>query len=334
MRSPAENRHRAGVPARTRERGSGNDGARTETRGHRERVVGATAIASAALVLIDNRSWDGSGSPTYAAPMKEVLAFHADHRTAVAIAVGLEALNVPLLLWFVTGLHGLVGRRGGAGADWSRLAVAAGATLSAVMAFYAVLWDGVVLSAGELTEPSPVLELAWRMHAAAFAWSTAGARHHVHRRCAGDACQPADAAVAASARRGRGRPAARRRRGQPRDRRRLGAPVRRGVRLGSLARVADCDRRTAGARSKQLTVESRVCQCRVQVSRLGQIRITDGRSPLEMGYRPAGSTGGLPGAGTGMCRPGRVTRIRRARRGAGADEGRGPGGFWLPGALC
>src|SRR5919202_868135 len=107
------------------------------TRALRVRVVGATAIASA----------------------------------AVATAVGLEALNVPLLLLFLTGLHGLVGRRGGAGADWSRLALAAGATFSAVMAFYAVLWDGVVLSAGELTEPSPVMELAWRMHAAAFAWS-------------------------------------------------------------------------------------------------------------------------------------------------------------------
>ena len=146
---------------------------RTETRGHRERVVGAAAIASAALVMIDNLVVGWVGSPTYGAPIKEVLAFHADHRTAVAIAVGLEALNVPLLLWFVTGLHGLVGRRGGAGADWSRLAVAAGATLSAVMAFYAVLWDGVVLSAGELTEPSPVLELAWRLHAASFAWSMA-----------------------------------------------------------------------------------------------------------------------------------------------------------------
>jgi hypothetical protein len=137
----------------------------------RERVVGATAIASAAAVLIDNVVVAWVNSPTYAAPMKEVLAFHAENRAAVAIAVGLEALNVPLLLLFVTGLHGLVGRRGGAGADWSRLAVAAGATFSAVMAFYAVLWDGVVLSAGELTEPSPVLELAWRMHAAAFAWS-------------------------------------------------------------------------------------------------------------------------------------------------------------------
>jgi hypothetical protein len=143
----------------------------TPPRALRERVVGATAIASAAAVLIDNVVVGWVNSPTYAAPMKEVLAFHADHPGAVAIAVGLEALNVPLLLLFLTGLHGLVGRRGGAGAHWSRLAMAAGASFSAVTAFYAVLWDGVVLTAGELTEPSPVLQLAWHMHAAAFAWS-------------------------------------------------------------------------------------------------------------------------------------------------------------------
>ncbi|MGX7673783.1 DUF4386 family protein [Plantactinospora sp. DSM 117369] len=110
-----------------------------------------------------------AGAPAYGDPIKEVLAFHAENRFAVAIAVGLEALNLPLLLGFVTGLHGLVGRRGGAGADWSRLAVAAGATLSAVFALYAVLWNGVVLSAGELAEPSPAFELAWQLHAAAFA---------------------------------------------------------------------------------------------------------------------------------------------------------------------
>src|SRR5919112_6150058 len=77
------------------------------------RIVGATAIAVAALVLIDNVLVAWVDSPPYGAPLKEVLAFHADHRAAVAIAVGLEALNVPLLLLFVTGLHGLVGRRGG-----------------------------------------------------------------------------------------------------------------------------------------------------------------------------------------------------------------------------
>jgi hypothetical protein len=80
------------------------------------RVVGAAAIASAASVVIDNTVVGWAGSPTYAAPIKEVLAFHAENRAAVEIAVGLEALTLPLLLLFVTGLHGLVGRRGGAGA--------------------------------------------------------------------------------------------------------------------------------------------------------------------------------------------------------------------------
>src|ERR687890_2701324 len=92
----------------------------TPTQVLRKRVVGAAAIASAALVVIDNAVVAWAGATTYGAPIKEVLAFHADNRAAVAIAVGLEALNVPLLLLFVTGLHGLVGRRGGAGADWSR----------------------------------------------------------------------------------------------------------------------------------------------------------------------------------------------------------------------
>src|SRR3954471_23453503 len=136
-----------------------------------ERVVGAAAIALGASLVIQNAMLVWARPPAYGAPVGEVLAWHAQNRVVVAIAVGSEALNLPLLLVFVTGLHGLVGRRGGAGADWSRLAVAAGATFSAVMAFYSVLWIGVVLSAGELTEPSPVLELAWQMHAAAFAWS-------------------------------------------------------------------------------------------------------------------------------------------------------------------
>lgn len=133
------------------------------------RVVGATAIALAASMAIQNAVVVWADAPTFGDPIKEVLAFHAENRVAVAISVGLEALNLPLLLGFVTGLHGLVGRRGGAGADWSRLAVAAGATLSAVFALYAVLWNGVVLSAGELAEPSPAFELAWQLHAGAFA---------------------------------------------------------------------------------------------------------------------------------------------------------------------
>ncbi|MGH2392388.1 MAG: hypothetical protein ACRDGH_02685 [Candidatus Limnocylindria bacterium] len=141
----------------------------TSTRALRERVVGATAIALAASVAIQNAVVVWAGAPAFGDPIEKVLAFHAENRVAVAIAVGLEALNLPLLLGFLTGLHGLVRRRGGAGADWSRLALAAGATLSAVFALYAVLWIGVVLSAGELAEPSPAFELAWQLHAAAFA---------------------------------------------------------------------------------------------------------------------------------------------------------------------
>ncbi|MCB8957268.1 MAG: DUF4386 family protein [Nocardioides sp.] len=141
----------------------------TATRPRPGRLVGATAIALTASVAIQNAVLTWAGAPGYGDPITEVLAFHAEHRDAVAIAVGLEALNLPLLLGFVTGLHGIVRRCGETGRDWSRLAVAAGATLAAVLAFYVVLWDGVVLSAGELTGPSPELELAWQMHAAAFA---------------------------------------------------------------------------------------------------------------------------------------------------------------------
>src|SRR6476619_297309 len=123
-----------------------------------ERVVGAAAIALVASLVIQNAVFVWTHPPGYGDPIEKVLAWHAVHRGVVAIAVGSEALNLPLLLVFVTGLHGLVGRRGGAGADWSRLAVAAGATTAAVVAAYAVLWDGVVLAADGLVTPSPLLE--------------------------------------------------------------------------------------------------------------------------------------------------------------------------------
>src|ERR671910_792631 len=95
------------------------------------RIVGGAGVALAASVAVQNAVFVGTGAPAFGDPLGEVLAYHAENRGAVAVAVGQEAVNLPLLLLFVTGLHGLVQRRGGAGADWSRLAVAAGATLSA-----------------------------------------------------------------------------------------------------------------------------------------------------------------------------------------------------------
>jgi hypothetical protein len=134
-----------------------------------ERVVGATAIALAASLLLQNVVVGGAGAPDYGAPIADVLAFHAKNRGTVALAVGLEALNLPLLLGFLAGLHGLVRRRSEAGATWSRLALAAGATLSAVWAIYAVAWIGVVLAAGHGAESTPTLQLAWHLHAAGLA---------------------------------------------------------------------------------------------------------------------------------------------------------------------
>lgn len=135
----------------------------------RGRLVGAAAIAFAVLVVIENVLFAVAGAPPYDAPIEEVQAYYAANRDAVAIVSGLVALYLPLLLVFVTGLHGLVERRGGAGADWSRLAVAAGATVSANFVLVNVLQIGLALSAGGLAEPTPAFELVWQLHAAAFA---------------------------------------------------------------------------------------------------------------------------------------------------------------------
>lgn len=139
------------------------------SRSGRGRLVGAAAIAFAVSVVVENAVYVFPAAPTYSAPIEEVLAYYAANRDPVAIATGVVALGLPLLLVFVTGLHGLVERRGGAGADWSRLAVAAGATLSAVLVLVNVLQIGLALSAGGLVEPTPAFELVWQVHAAAFA---------------------------------------------------------------------------------------------------------------------------------------------------------------------
>src|SRR4051794_27336488 len=97
----------------------------------RGRLVGAAAIAFAVSVVIENAVDFFPTAPTFGAPIEEGLAYYAATGASVAIATGVVALSLPLLLVFVTGLHGLVERRGGAGAEWSRLALAAGATLSA-----------------------------------------------------------------------------------------------------------------------------------------------------------------------------------------------------------
>src|SRR3954465_4986282 len=81
----------------------------------RGRLVGAAAIAFAVSVVIENAVYFFPPAPPYAAPIEEGLAYYAANRASVAIATGVVAVYLPLLLVFVTGLHGLVERRGGAG---------------------------------------------------------------------------------------------------------------------------------------------------------------------------------------------------------------------------
>ena len=133
------------------------------------RIVGVVAVAYAASMIVQNAVFAVTGAPDYSDPLGVVLTYHAENQGALAVTSGLEAVNMLLLLLFVTALHGLVQRRGGAGADWSRLAVAAGATLSALFALTIATHIAVVLAADGLAEPTPAFELIWQLHAAAFA---------------------------------------------------------------------------------------------------------------------------------------------------------------------
>ncbi|EAP96909.1 hypothetical protein JNB_16816 [Janibacter sp. HTCC2649] len=133
------------------------------------RLVGAAAVVFAVLVVIENAVLAATGAPAFSDPIEDVLAYYAANRSAVAIASGLVALYLPLLLVFGAGLHGLVERRGGAGANWTRLALAAGAALSAILVLVNVLQVGLALSASGLVEPTAAFELVWQVHAAAFA---------------------------------------------------------------------------------------------------------------------------------------------------------------------
>src|SRR5689334_521939 len=98
------------------------------------RSVGVIAVAYAASMIVQNALFAITGAPDYGDPIDAVLTYHAENRGALAVTSGLESVNMVLLLLLITALHGLVQRRGGAGADWSRLAVAAGATLSPLFA--------------------------------------------------------------------------------------------------------------------------------------------------------------------------------------------------------
>lgn len=133
--------------------------------------VGVAAIVLAVSMAIQLVMFGVTDAPGYGDPIRDVAEWHAQNRAIVAIAVAAESVHMVLLLGILSGLNGVVERRGGAGAIWSRLALVAGATLSATYAIYSVSWIATVLSVSEHGEPTPTVELAWQLHAAAFALS-------------------------------------------------------------------------------------------------------------------------------------------------------------------
>jgi hypothetical protein len=132
------------------------------------KFVGFVALAYAASLIVQNVMFGGD-APTYSTPISNVLTYHAENQDILAITSGLEATNMVLLLLLVTALHGLIQRRGGTGADWSRLAVAAGASLASLSALLIATHIAVIVTANGLTEPNPAFEIMWRLHAAVFA---------------------------------------------------------------------------------------------------------------------------------------------------------------------
>ncbi|MES2749387.1 MAG: hypothetical protein V4606_03265 [Patescibacteria group bacterium] len=135
------------------------------------RFVGFVALAYATSMITQNTIFAITAAPDYSAPLARVLTYHAENQSALAITSGLEALNMVLLLLFITSLHGLVQRQGSAGANWSRFAVASGATLSSLFAFTIATHIAVTVAAKSLTESNSAFELMWQFHAAAFALS-------------------------------------------------------------------------------------------------------------------------------------------------------------------
>lgn len=66
------------------------------------RIVGVVAVAYAASMIVQNAVFAVTGAPGYSDPLGVVLTYHAENQGALAVTSGLEALNMILLLLFVT----------------------------------------------------------------------------------------------------------------------------------------------------------------------------------------------------------------------------------------
>lgn len=134
-----------------------------------KRSVGILSIIYATSMLIQNGLFAISGSPGYSDPISAVLTYHSENQGALAVTSGLESVNMILLLLFITALSGLIRRNGNKGADWTRLTMAAGATLSTLFALTIATHISVILASSNLAASNIAFEMMWQFHAATFA---------------------------------------------------------------------------------------------------------------------------------------------------------------------
>ena len=128
--------------------------------------IGFIAIAYVISMIVQNLLF--SNAPSYSDPIGALLTFHAENQSILRLIMSLETTNMVLLLLFLTKLHGLVKRRSGLGEDWSRLAMIAGSTLSALFALLIASHISVIVAANNITEPNFAFEMMWQFNAAIF----------------------------------------------------------------------------------------------------------------------------------------------------------------------
>jgi hypothetical protein len=200
------------------------------------RIVGIVAVAYAASMIVQNAVFAVTGAPGYSDPLGVVLTYHAENQGALAVTSGLEAMNMILLLLFVTALHGLVQRRGG-------LVAIRGSSRSD--AFGIIRPHHCHAHRGRARREWPVrANPRLRADVAAPCRSlrarAARARGDLHRHGFGHSRQRFDSAVAAAVRRGGRQLAHLGRSRKPRHRGWVATGVRRRSRHSYVARLARC----------------------------------------------------------------------------------------------
>ena len=123
-----------------------------------------TKLAFAAIVIIQNAMLAAGSPPANDAPINEITQYYVDNSESLTIAVGLVAINMPLLLVFATGIYGHIRSAG----HWARLGVGGVFVMAPIFAITTALQASLVFTAGERADQEGLIQLLWTLHSAVF----------------------------------------------------------------------------------------------------------------------------------------------------------------------